>query len=270
MSKLVGFLLSRSFMFLLMGVCLGFSINILFSTFVNSHCTLSQEQPSSFQQNPADNKQFKNNFTLRYKSKEELEKVNVSLRSRTKISRPRFASTELGIKEKLLSAVLTNRDSYETLGVAVNKTFQTTKSKLLFFMNFESSKISVHGLSFIIFTHSREYLLPILSLKHLAENYIDKYNWFFIFPDSTYVDSEALEGFVDEFAAGDVLVAGVPSQTDNRFCDFGAGMLISQVGWFNITIQHLKQLLIMFIYFIYTGLLYTGNLKLLFQRMTII
>ena len=52
-----------------------------------------------------------------------------------KILRPRYASTELGIKEKLFIGVLTSRDTIDSLGVAVNKTLTHYVPKLVFFMD---------------------------------------------------------------------------------------------------------------------------------------
>ena len=243
-------------MLLLMGLCLGFSFNMLLSSLLHASCPSQHLQPATaalttplrgnapkkrkvvvgatWKASEASNHEYsakdQTNLTLRYKTKEELRKVNDTLVSKGRPKRPMFVSTELGIRDKLLSAVLTKRETYETLAVAVNKTYRSTNSKLMFFMNFDSSNISLRGLSFVIFTHSRQFLLPILTLKHLAEKHIDTYNWFFVFPDSTYVDRDSLEVFIDQYAAGDVVVAGLPDAEDERFCHFEAGMLISQVG----------------------------------------
>ena len=58
-----------------------------------------------------------------------------------KILRPRYASTELGIKEKLFIGVLTLRDTIDSLGVAINKTLTHYVPKLVFLYGYERGRV---------------------------------------------------------------------------------------------------------------------------------
>jgi len=54
------------------------------------------------------------------------------------VVRPRFYSTELGIKEKLLVAVMTNSSVLRDFGKPLNKTLNHHVDKLLFFADLSS------------------------------------------------------------------------------------------------------------------------------------
>ena len=47
--------------------------------------------------------------------------------------RSRYISTELGIRERLVSAIITNEDTVHSMAVSVNKTLSHHLQKLLFF-----------------------------------------------------------------------------------------------------------------------------------------
>ena len=49
------------------------------------------------------------------------------------IERSRYISTELGIRERLVSAIITNEDTVHSMAVSVNKTLSHHLQKLLFF-----------------------------------------------------------------------------------------------------------------------------------------
>ena len=51
------------------------------------------------------------------------------------VVRPLFSSTELGIKEKLLVAVIANSSLFREFGAPINKTLSGYVNKLLFFVD---------------------------------------------------------------------------------------------------------------------------------------
>ena len=53
--------------------------------------------------------------------------------NKKKVVRSRYISTELGIRERLVSAIITERETVNTMAVAVNKTLAHHLQKLLFF-----------------------------------------------------------------------------------------------------------------------------------------
>ena len=58
--------------------------------------------------------------------------------------RSRYISTELGIRERLVSAIITNEDTVHSMAVSVNKTLSHHLQKLLFFFGTQERAISRH------------------------------------------------------------------------------------------------------------------------------
>ena len=56
--------------------------------------------------------------------------------------RSRYISTELGIRERLVSAIITNEDTVHSMAVSVNKTLSHHLQKLLFFFGTQERAIS--------------------------------------------------------------------------------------------------------------------------------
>ena len=73
-----------------------------------------------------------------------------------KVLRPRYFSTELGIRKKLFVAVLTTQQTINTYGVAINKTISHLVDKLTFF-------IDAHGTQKLNVSYLK------LSLIHISE-----------------------------------------------------------------------------------------------------
>ena len=69
-----------------------------------------------------------------YQPKLQKRDVNNSSTTKPKRLRPRFASTELNIREKLFVGVLTSSETVTTLGYAVNRTLAHQVPKLVFFL----------------------------------------------------------------------------------------------------------------------------------------
>ena len=108
-----------------------------------------------------------------------------------KILRPRYASTELGIKEKLFIGVLTSRDTIDSLGVAINKTLTHYVPKLVFFMDTRGPSLP-SGMAVVSFSDEKPYLRPFHMLKYLAAHYAQAYDYYMFIPDTTYVRGEKL------------------------------------------------------------------------------
>merc|ERR1719193_1486595 len=145
-----------------------------------------------------------------------------------KVVRPRYASTELGIREKLFVAVLSSRESISNLGVAVNKTLSLYVSKLVFFMNSRGAPLP-NGLSIVSFTDDRTILKPFHMFKYLAEHYLDNYDWFYVVPDNTYVRGEKLFDLVSHISISRDIYLGHPEEDEHSaYCGLSAGIVLSQ------------------------------------------
>ena len=104
----------------------------------------------------------------------------------TKIIRPRYIADELGIREKVLVAVLSETNRLNTFGLFINQTLQEHINRVLFFINEDSSDFP-KGMQIVAVNDKRVYLRPFYVLKYLAEKMVKLYDWFFLVPDNTFI-----------------------------------------------------------------------------------
>ena len=121
------------------------------------------------------------------------DKDNNSLSSSTttastlqKVVRPRYIADELGIREKVLVAVLTQPSHLHTFALFFNQTLQEHVNRVLFFID-EDTQDFPRGMQVVAIHDRRAYLKPFYVLKYLAEKMIKLYDWFVLVPDNTYV-----------------------------------------------------------------------------------
>lgn len=109
------------------------------------------------------------------------------------IVRPRYYSSELGIREKLFIGVMTTQENIDTLATAFNRTTAHLVNKIKFFINAADNVKSNFKLKNIVgFTDTREHLKPFHVLKYLADNYLDEFDFFLLASDSSYVNVNRL------------------------------------------------------------------------------
>jgi hypothetical protein len=147
--------------------------------------------------------------------------------------RPRYISTELGIREKLFVGILTSRESLDTLGVAVNKTVSQYVTKTVFFMNNRKPTLP-SGMSLVVFNEGKPHSTGLQMLSFIGKQHVKNYDWFFIMQDKAYVRAKKLFELVSRTSVSlDILLgSGIhdvnPLETQT-YCDLGAGILLSQV-----------------------------------------
>ena len=180
-----------------MGLCLGFGSSLIFSEFLDETCgSLGSSKTDAAGFEGAKLVDAEDDYEPRINLKGKPKKP---VKEPQKVVRPRYASTELGIREKLFVAVLSSRESISNLGVAVNKTLSPYVSKLVFFMNSRGAPLP-NGLSIVSFTDDRNILKPFHMFKYLAEHYLESYDWFYVVPDNTYVRGEKLFDLVSHIS----------------------------------------------------------------------
>ena len=103
-----------------------------------------------------------------------------------KVTRPRYIADELGIREKVLMAVLTETNHLNTFAFFINQTLQNYVNRLLFFVDEDIQNIP-KSMEIIAIHDKRAYLKPFYILKYLAEKMIKSYDWFVLVPDNTYI-----------------------------------------------------------------------------------
>jgi len=204
---------------LIMGLCIGLAFTLMIVPFVEElQCTYEQTDIVA---------------NLNDDSSTKSTQIKENARPR---SRPRFVSTELGIREKVLFVLTTNVDSLGSRAVAVNKTLSPHPSKVLFFVTAVSQSFTIPAqLPLVTFINERIVANQTLlrSLYYVAEQYGTVYNWFFFAPDNVYVNSEKIMHFLDHISVAGYNLIGKPVKSeypDVLTCDSSAGILMSAVS----------------------------------------
>uniref|UniRef100_A0A224XL69 Hexosyltransferase n=1 Tax=Panstrongylus lignarius TaxID=156445 RepID=A0A224XL69_9HEMI len=146
--------------------------------------------------------------------------------------RPRYYSTELGIRERLFMGVLTNEHTVRSLAVAINKTSSHLVDKLMFFMDAggaEKANVITLKLPGIVgFVDAQPHLKPFHMLKYLTDNFLEEYDFFFLTKDSTYIDGEVLSSLVKSISVSvDVHAGSLQVADGSPFCRLDGGILLS-------------------------------------------
>lgn len=211
---------SRPAMQLLMGLCIALALGLVVVPFVED-MQCADDADTAVTASPV----------VQTSTKSAVNKGSVKPRSR-----PRFASTELGIREKILFVVTTSVDSLNTRAVAVNKTVSPHPSKVLFFVTATSQSFNIPPqLPLVTFISERVVANQTLlqALHYVMERYGTVYDWFLFSPDSVYVNSAKIMHFLDHISVAGYNLIGKPvksAYSDTVTCDSSAGILMSSVS----------------------------------------
>lgn len=177
-----------------------------------------------------------NAFDNQLLSEEYVPKINLAgkpvkaQKNPQKLLRPRYFSTELGIRKKLFVAVLTTQQTINTKGIVVNKTTSHLVDKLTFFIDAPGTqKLNVSYLKLpgiVGFIDTRVILKPFHVLKYIKDNYIENYDFFFIVNDSAYIKARKLNELVQKISISRDVYASTKIP-DSLFCSLDAGILFS-------------------------------------------
>ena len=140
--------------------------------------------------------------------------------------RPRYAATELGIRDKLFIGIESTVDSVETNGFAVNKTIGHLLQKLVFFIKGRDSKLP-EGLPAVMFTNEHRYQASYKILEFMNQHYAESYDWYYFATDTTYIRAERLMEFVNHMSVIYEVYRGSPV---GSVCSLEGGVLLSNVG----------------------------------------
>lgn len=126
--------------------------------------------------------------------------------------RPRYYSTELGIKERSFVAVLSSIKQISTLGLAINQTLAHHVNRLAFFVdvNQKEEKLDVKNLQIVGFKDSQQGLLTLHTLKYLADKLAVGFSYFFFIRDTTYVDGRKLDRLIKNLSIFEHVYMGLP------------------------------------------------------------
>lgn len=213
----------RQNLYLLLGLVVGLSFSLIFIPYLEDSCYLSSIFVRKFSDNSLNVDEYEPKINLAAKPLK-------AQRSPQKLLRPRYFSTELGIREKLFVAILTTQQTINTKAVAINKTVSHLVDKLMFFIDAPGSqKLNVSYLKLpgiVGFVDTRLILKPFHVLKYVKDNYIENYDFFFIIKDGSYLKARKLYEVVQRISVSQDVYASTVIK-DSLFCSLDAGILFS-------------------------------------------
>ncbi|KAM3956809.1 chondroitin polymerizing factor [Aphomia sociella] len=143
------------------------------------------------------------------------------------VQRPRYYSTELGMKGSLLAGVLSSEAALGGRAAALNQTAALLQPALRFFIT-ASALQQAPGLPNVVgFTDTREMLKPFHALKYLADNYLEEYDFFFLVSDASYVNARRLTELVSKLSVSQDIYMGSIAEDDSHYCTLEGGILLS-------------------------------------------
>uniref|UniRef100_A0A1I8PIR6 Hexosyltransferase n=1 Tax=Stomoxys calcitrans TaxID=35570 RepID=A0A1I8PIR6_STOCA len=143
------------------------------------------------------------------------------------VIRPRYYSSELGIREKIFIGVMTTQDNINTLATAINRTTAHLVNKIKFFINADNVKSNYKLKNIVGFTDTRENLRPFHVIKYIADNYLDDYDYFLIIQDNVYVDARKLNAMLYHMSITFDLYMGAKTEASN-YGSYGANDQLPQ------------------------------------------
>lgn len=223
----------RSNVYLIVGVCFGLCISSFFTPMSESECLETlDEQPFS---------SSVPKFDDGYEPKINLEGKPLRAKKTPKaFMRPRYYSTELGMRDKLFVGVLTSREYLHSRGVAQNKTIAHLVDKIRYFISIpEGTKPNISLPGIVGFTDTRSILKPFHVLKYITDNYLENYDYYFLVKDLTYVDVRKLSKLVNKISISQNVYLGTASEVDT-YCSLGISFFVR----YNFILQFLRNRLI--------------------------
>nr|XP_018911367.1 PREDICTED: chondroitin sulfate synthase 2 [Bemisia tabaci] len=217
----------RQHIYFSLGFILGLILSLIFVVRVEDGCSLFSLEIISLDSDIISNV-FKDEFEPKINSAGKPLKAQKTPQT---LVRPRYFSTELGIKEKLFVGVLTTYESISSHGIAFNKTVGHLVDKLLFFINAPGSQklnVSLLKLPGIVrFTNTRSLLQPFHAIKYISDNFIDEFDFFFLIKSDAYVKASSLNKIIESISVSEHVHVGVKADPKSSFCSLDSGLLLS-------------------------------------------
>lgn len=234
----------RPFTPILIGICVGVTISLIVTNVrIENNCleNISVLRDSFDRSHNIDSVFTEDSKNLQEENTEDLSdydpRINLAGKPHSAkkepqtLIRPRYLSTELGIKEKNFVAVLSSIKQIPSLGLAINETLAHHVSRLAFFVEVAGTdKLDVKTLPIVGFKDSQQGLLTLHTLKYLADKLAVGYSYFFFIKDTTYVDGRKLDNLTKHISITENVYMGLPGThpTSNpSVCSLDSGILIS-------------------------------------------
>ena len=228
---------SRSCLPALVGLCLGITVNMMYAPFSEDSCEtfIANQDPQTRVKirdtGPIDDPAADMYEPLRVDGSTDKE-FFLDNKPAAKFYRPKYAATELGIREKILVAVLSSKDSLNTRAVAINKTLAHYVTRTVFFIDQKASIPPPPGMLIVNFGDGYNHLLPISVLKYVGAKYGHDYDYFMFITDKGYVRAEKVMDLVSHISVSKHVHLGSPIGVEqgNAFCSIDGGVILSHVS----------------------------------------
>lgn len=150
---------------------------------------------------------------------------------KSKLIRPRYYSTELGIREKLFVGIFSSEDKVNSQAVHLNKTISHLVDQIKFFITAQyklKSKFNLSGL--VGFTDTRARYRPFQVLKYIGDNFAQDYDYYFLANDYTFINAHRLNDLVKKISVSMDVYLGDPIP-DSSYCNLGKERHLFQSDW---------------------------------------
>lgn len=140
---------------------------------------------------------------------------------KSKLIRPRYYSTELGIKEKLFLGIFTSEEKINTQAIHINKTIGHIVNRIKFFITAQyklKTKFNLTGL--VGFTDAREKYRPFQVVKYVGDTFGQDYDYYFFANDYTFINAYKLKDIVNKISVSMDVYLGT-KVPDSSYCNLG-------------------------------------------------
>uniref|UniRef100_A0A0B6ZGM6 Hexosyltransferase n=1 Tax=Arion vulgaris TaxID=1028688 RepID=A0A0B6ZGM6_9EUPU len=228
--------MSRSFLPALVGLCLGMTISMMYAPFSDDSCeTYMANQDPQKVIKLRDTKSVDTGMDEMYEPRQlDVDSIDQSAykldtKLRSKLYRPKFAATELGIRQKLFVAVLSSNESLNSHAIAVNKTISHYVTRVIFFID-KKSEVIPPGMIIVNFGDGYSHLMPINVLRYVIRKYGHDYDYYMFLSDKSFVRAEKVFDLVSLVSVSKHVHLGVPKglEEGKTYCSLDGGVIVSQ------------------------------------------
>ncbi|XP_076670658.1 chondroitin polymerizing factor [Andrena cerasifolii] len=215
--------------YLIIGVSIGLSLSMISIPISTNDYDSKADQLIHYSNDQEDLDEYEPKININSKP-QQAQKVPKTL------VRPRYYSTELGIREKLFVGVITSQQYLHSRDIAINKTIAHIVDKVRYFISIpEGTKPNVTLPGIVGFTDTRSILKPFHTLKYIIDNYLENYDYYLLIKDVSYVNARKLVESVAKISVSQSIHMGVLGDIPS-YCSLDSGILLS-----NSIIQELKN-----------------------------
>lgn len=219
---------SRQSSSVIIGLCIGIAISIIQTPFIEDDCTRFDQFSGKLRDLRSDGT-VEEDYEPKLIIDNNYNNENIPKSSKAqKILRPRYYSTELGIREKLLVAVISSKETIGSFGIAINKTLHHHVDKLIFFIDGIGSQKLGLDIPVVGFKDTKPLIKIFRVFSYLSENYLNEYDYFLVVSDHTYVNGRKIYDIVQHISISEHVHMGkLMENPESFYCSVDSGIILS-------------------------------------------